>query len=180
MKTKKQILMLLLAMLAGIPTLSAQTKKEKKEQKKEAVRQLIVSENYKIDVNTAMPMRGRNITLSSPYSLEIRNDSVFSYLPYYGRAYSVPYGGGSGLIFNAPLKNIQWIWIRREMQLSSSPPEVRKISLSSVPKYSRTVLPALTSSCRIASPSVIGENWIQRTRSKILKNHCQSLRYLLI
>lgn len=66
MKTKKQILMLLLAMLAGIPTLSAQTKKEKKEQKKEAVRQLIVSENYKIDVNTAMPMRGRNITLSSP------------------------------------------------------------------------------------------------------------------
>lgn len=51
-----------------------------------------------------MPMRGRNITLSSPYSLEIRNDSVFSYLPYYGRAYSVPYGGGSGLIFNAPLK----------------------------------------------------------------------------
>ena len=104
MKMKKQILMLLLAMLAGIPTLSAQTKKEKKEQKKEAVRQLIVSENYKIDVNTAMPMRGRNITLSSPYSLEIRNDSVFSYLPYYGRAYSVPYGGGSGLIFNAPLK----------------------------------------------------------------------------
>ena len=41
MKTRKQILMLLLVMLAGIPTLSAQTKKEKKEQKKEAVRQLI-------------------------------------------------------------------------------------------------------------------------------------------
>ena len=33
MKTRKQILMLLLVMLAGIPTLSAQTKKEKKEQK---------------------------------------------------------------------------------------------------------------------------------------------------
>ena len=30
MKTRKQILMLLLVMLAGIPTLSAQTKKEKK------------------------------------------------------------------------------------------------------------------------------------------------------
>ena len=52
MKTRKQILMLLLVMLAGIPTLSAQTKKEKKEQKKEAVRQLIVSEDYKIDVNS--------------------------------------------------------------------------------------------------------------------------------
>ena len=78
MKTKKQILVLLLAMLVGAPTLSAQSKKEKQEQKKEAVKQEIVSENYKIDVNTAMPMRGRNISLSSPYSLEIRNDSVIS------------------------------------------------------------------------------------------------------
>ena len=104
MKMKKQILMLLLALLVGLPTLSAQSKKEKKEQKKEAVKELIVSENYKIDVNTAMPMRGRSIPLTSLYSLEIRNDSVISYLPYYGRAYSIPYGGGNGLNFKAPLK----------------------------------------------------------------------------
>ena len=35
MRTKKQIFMLLLALLVGIPTLSAQSKKEKKEQKKD-------------------------------------------------------------------------------------------------------------------------------------------------
>lgn len=104
MKTKNHILMLLLALLVGLPTLSAQTKKEKKEQKKEAVKKLIVSENYKIDVRTALPMRGRSIPLTSPYSLEIRNDSVISYLPYFGRAYSIPYGGGDGLNFKAPLK----------------------------------------------------------------------------
>lgn len=104
MKTKKQILMLLLALLVGLPTLSAQSKKEKKEQKKEAVKKLIASENYKIDVRTALPMRGRSIPLTSPYSLEIRNDSVISYLPYFGRAYSIPYGGGDGLNFKAPLK----------------------------------------------------------------------------
>lgn len=105
MKTRNQILILLLAMLVGVvPALSAQSKKEKKEQKKEAVKQLIVSENYKINVNSALPMRGRSIPLTSSYSLEIRNDSVFSHLPYYGRAYSVPYGGGSGLIFKAPIK----------------------------------------------------------------------------
>lgn len=34
MKTKKQILVLLLAILVGAPTLSAQSKKEKQEQKK--------------------------------------------------------------------------------------------------------------------------------------------------
>lgn len=104
MKTKNHILMLLLALLVGLPTLSAQTKKEKKEHKKEAVKKLLVSENYKIDVRTALPMRGRSIPLSSPYSLEIRNDSVISYLPYFGRAYSIPYGGGDGLNFKAPLK----------------------------------------------------------------------------
>lgn len=104
MKTKKQILMLLLALLVGFPTLSAQSKKEKKEQKKEAVKKIIVSENYKIDVQTALPMRGRSIPLTSPYSLEIRNDSVISYLPYFGRAYSIPYGGGDGLNFRTPLK----------------------------------------------------------------------------
>lgn len=104
MKTKKQILVLLLAMLVGTPPLLAQSKKEMKEQRKEAVNKEIVSENYKIDVNTAMPMRGRNVSLSSPYSLEIRNDSVISYLPYYGRAYSIPYDGGKGLDFEAPIK----------------------------------------------------------------------------
>lgn len=179
MKTRKQILMLLLVMLAGIPTLSAQTKKEKKEQKKEAVRQLIVSEDYKIDVNTAMPMRGRSIPLTSQYSLQIRNDSVFSYLPYYGRAYSVPYGGGSGLIFNAPSKNTRWIWIRRETPLSNSPHEVRKTSLSSGRECSPTAPPALTSRCRTVRQSATGEKWIW-TRNKIFKNRRQSLHYLLI
>lgn len=101
---KKQILMLLLTMLVGLPTLSAQSKKEKKEQKTEAVKKLIASENYKIGVQTALPMRGRFIPLTSSYSLEIRNDSIISYLPYFGRAYSIPYGGGDGLNFRAPLK----------------------------------------------------------------------------
>lgn len=105
MKTSNCIIALLLILGAGLSTtLSAQTKKEKKEQKSLAVKELIVSENYKIDVRTANPMRGRSVHLTSQYSLEIRNDSVFSYLPYYGRAYSIPYGGGEGLIFKAPLK----------------------------------------------------------------------------
>ena len=104
MKTKSTILMLLLALLVGLPTVSAQSKKEKKEQKEAAVKKLIISEDYKINVINAMPMRGRSIPLTSSYSLAIRNDSVISYLPYFGRAYSIPYGGGNGLNFKAPIK----------------------------------------------------------------------------
>lgn len=143
MKKKKQIFMLLLALLVGLP-LSAQSKQEKKEQKKEAVKKLIASENYKIDVRTAMPMRGRSIPLTSPYSLEIRNDSVISYLPYFGRAYSIPYGGGDGLDFKAPLKEYDMKWIKKEMPLSNSLPGIRKTDMNSEPKYIRMVRQAST------------------------------------
>ena len=47
-------------------------------------------------------MKGGSKHLTSDYSLEIRNDSVYSYLPYFGVAYNVPYGGGKGLN-SAPL-----------------------------------------------------------------------------
>ena len=40
----------------------------------------------------------RNLT--SEYSLEVRNDSLFSHLPYMGEARNLPYGGGVGLNFD--------------------------------------------------------------------------------
>ncbi|MCD8173718.1 MAG: DUF4251 domain-containing protein [Alistipes sp.] len=60
----------------------------------------ILLRRYTIDVNRAVPLGGRSINLTSPYTLEIKGDSVYSHLPYYGRAYSVPYGGGKGMIFS--------------------------------------------------------------------------------
>ena len=54
-----------------------------------------------------LPMKGRSRSLTSNYSVEVRNDSVFSYLPYFGEAYNIPYGGGKGLIFNAPISQYQ-------------------------------------------------------------------------
>lgn len=103
MKTNKRNLLLLLLMVAGLSSLNAQDKKEKKELREKAVKEQVESESYKIEVSTAYPQRGKTVHLSSNYSVEVRNDSVFSYLPYYGRAYSIPYGGGEGLIFNAPI-----------------------------------------------------------------------------
>ena len=47
----------------------------------------------------AVPMGGRSVNLTSPYSLEIHGDSILSYLPYFGRAYSAPYDGGESLTF---------------------------------------------------------------------------------
>lgn len=98
MKATKQILMLLLGGFIAIPAW-AQDKSSQNE-----IKRLAESKEYKIDVNTALPMRGRNIPLTSRYSLEIKNDSVISQLPYFGRGYNVPYGGGEGLNFEAPIE----------------------------------------------------------------------------
>ncbi len=104
MKAMKRITLLLLMMVAGSFVLYAQNSKEDKKQKKaEAVKEKLASRNYKVEVNQAFPLGGRMINLTSLYSLEVKNDSVYSYLPYFGRAYTIPYGGGDGLIFNAPM-----------------------------------------------------------------------------
>ena len=52
-------------------------------------------------------MRGSSRSVSFGYSVEVRNDSLISYLPYFGRAYNVPYGGGKGLNFSAPIGSYQ-------------------------------------------------------------------------
>lgn len=90
--------------LAG--NLSAQTRKEKESERKAFVEQQIASRHFKIDVSMAYPMSGNSIPLTSPYSLELRQDSADVFLPYFGRAYSVPYGGGNGLHFRSPVTGL--------------------------------------------------------------------------
>ena len=63
------------------------------------VKESITERDYRIDIDWVVPARGRSFAPTSAYSLEVKQDSVLSYLPYFGRAYSVPYGGGEGLNF---------------------------------------------------------------------------------
>lgn len=102
MKTSRILLCCLLGIITLQPA-TAQSRKEKKERTERAVKEAIESKHYKISVNYMQPMRGRSRSLTSDYSIEVRNDSVFSYLPYFGVAYNIPYGGGKGLNFNAPI-----------------------------------------------------------------------------
>ncbi len=88
-----------IALLCAGQSLFAQSKQERNEQKEKTVKEIVDSGRIKIDVNRAVPMGGRSVNLTSPYSLEIHGDSIFSYLPYFGRAYSASYGGGEGLTF---------------------------------------------------------------------------------
>ena len=91
-----------LASLILAANLSAQTREEKEAERKAFVEKRIADRHFKIDVSMAYPMGGNSIPLTSPYSLELKQDSADVFLPYFGRAYSTPYGGGNGLHFHSP------------------------------------------------------------------------------
>jgi len=68
-----------------------------------AIKEKIEDRHYKIEVTRMLPMNGIARELTPSYSLTVQNDTLISYLPYFGQAYSIPYGGGQGLIFTAPI-----------------------------------------------------------------------------
>ena len=91
MKVKRQILVLFLTMLVEIPILSAQSKKEQKKQKAEVVGKIVTSKVYKINVGICiLPCKDPILLNESDYSIEIKNDSIFSDLLYLGQA-DIPY-----------------------------------------------------------------------------------------
>ena len=69
----------------------------------QAIKKQIEERHYTINVNRVLPMNGRSRELTASYSLTISGDTIKSHLPYFGQAYSIPYGGGQGLIFDAPI-----------------------------------------------------------------------------
>ncbi len=77
--------------------------KEEKAVKETALRKAVENREFVVDVERMLPMSGRSRALTSSYSLQIDGDRVKSYLPYVGRAYSVPYGGGDGLNFESTI-----------------------------------------------------------------------------
>lgn len=82
-----------------------QTRAERKAAEEAAVMEMVNDTTYIINVTSALPMGWKTVQLSSYYSLEVAKDTVISCLPYFGRAYSVPYGGGKGLVFDGVAKD---------------------------------------------------------------------------
>lgn len=68
-------------------------------QEKERIAEALQARNYTVEVIRADPMGGRPIDLSVGYGITIQGDSIFSRLPFFGRAYSVPFGGNQGGFF---------------------------------------------------------------------------------
>ncbi len=96
----------LLITAATIMACASLTPAEQKELARK-VNAALDNRHYTIDIRTMSPLRGPMKTVNSDWSLEVKGDTLISYLPYIGRAFSVPYGGGMGLNFTAPISDYQ-------------------------------------------------------------------------
>ncbi len=68
--------------------LAQSTRKEKQEAKENRIKKLIEAENYVFIAQMALPMSGGNRHLTPEYEVEVSKDTINSYLPFFGRAYS--------------------------------------------------------------------------------------------
>ena len=146
MKTNRLILLGLICLTAAMPA-TAQSRSEKKTRIERIVKEAIAARQYKINVDRMQPMRGSSRSLTTNYTLEVRNDSVFSYLPYFGVAYNAPYGGGKSLNFNAPITG----YTTKPLKKGKTRIDFKTRSEDDNYEYSLTVFPDGSTSIHIQS-----------------------------
>ena len=68
---------------------------------KTTVENAINSKSFVFKAQTVVPMSGSLRYLTSDYDVRLKGDSIVTYLPYFGRAYSVTYGERGGIDFTS-------------------------------------------------------------------------------
>lgn len=97
-------------LFALIPPATAQklSKEEKIRQTEEAfqaMRSLIESKAFQIEINRVFPTSGKDVSRFNPQGEIIINDTIAKgHLPFFGRAYSLPYGDSGGIEFDNKIK----------------------------------------------------------------------------
>jgi hypothetical protein len=107
MKEKIYILCTVAALfLYGCAT--SQQRAEQKALTQQMVTEAVAKRQWHIDITTMNTLRYGTRTVAADFFLELRGDTLRSYLPYLGQAHRAPLMGVSqGLNFEAPLLNYQ-------------------------------------------------------------------------
>lgn len=66
-------------------------KAEKKAQQIQLIKTLIDSKTFVFKATSVIPKNEKTRSLTSDFGIEVRNDSIFSYMPYFGNTYSRDY-----------------------------------------------------------------------------------------
>jgi hypothetical protein len=99
MKTKLIAIISLFAFV-GLCQAQKETRRSKLARTESNIQRAVDSGHYTINVDKAFPGNGPLISLTSSYTLCLSHDTVSSFLPYFGVAYSAPLSGEGGIKFD--------------------------------------------------------------------------------
>ena len=104
---KLTVILMAATLCCGCVSQKSSTKVERFEQDAQLIQAALNEHKFTVEVDHVYPSRFPAQHLDYGYEITVRNDSLISYLPYFGRAYSLPYGGGKGLNFKARISQYQ-------------------------------------------------------------------------
>jgi hypothetical protein len=106
------LLLLSFAVISHAQEVETKSRKELREERQQKrikeVKELIENKSFVFKATHALPMAGASIPLDFSFDAELKNDTLISYLPFFGVAYSVDYGGRDAAFdFTLPVENIE-------------------------------------------------------------------------
>lgn len=91
---KNLLFIIILVLVASVAVPQETDRKTRKRMKAELkaehqkrVRELIDSKNYTFKAETVTPRNMKTMNLTTDFGVQVKNDSIFSYLPYFGNNY---------------------------------------------------------------------------------------------
>ncbi len=111
---KKFGILVLVTLFLGLTAYQSDHKKEKRLKQQSEVAHLIEMGQFRFVARTANSELGTINDLSPTYDLVFDSLRVKAYLPFYGRAYSAPYGGPGGVKFDLKAKKIDRSWSEKK------------------------------------------------------------------
>jgi len=95
------------AMMVSCSTMTKAERDAKNAERAKYVTKVLDSKHYTIDIDMMHANRFGSQFVRDNWSLEVKGDTLVSYLPYVGVAHSAPIGSDSGFNFTAPIKSYE-------------------------------------------------------------------------
>lgn len=93
-KTYKTLLILLISTLFSTVVMAQETNESN-------LKNILANKSFVFKAQSAWPLQGKVIQLTPGFDMRVMNDSINSYLPYYGRAYNAGYTQNGGISFTS-------------------------------------------------------------------------------
>jgi hypothetical protein len=115
MLNSKHIYIVLLALLLlGSCATNKDLREQQRQLRAKSVAEAVANRHFTLCIKQMYPLQGGSKVITSDFFLQLQGDTINSYLPYLGRAYSIPYGGGKGLNFIDKVRDYRSVQVKSD------------------------------------------------------------------